>query len=189
MPASGKTTFSHYAADYFHIPLFSKDEIKERLYDTIGFQSREEKVSLGIGAMEIMYYSAEALMKCSLPFALDNNFEHISRDGITALVKKYQYSPITINFTGNMETIYQRFIQRDKNPERHRGHVVNTCYPEMTNTQRYEPITYKQFVNGVMQRGMFDFSLGKKIEVDSTEFGTVSYQDICNQIANMIHQI
>ena len=46
IPASGKSTMAQFLSDYFHLPMISKDNIKEILFDDIGFQSREEKVKL-----------------------------------------------------------------------------------------------------------------------------------------------
>lgn len=61
-PASGKTTLDRYLANELQLPMFSKDEFKEILYDTIGFHSRAEKIALGIGAMKAMYHSAGAVL-------------------------------------------------------------------------------------------------------------------------------
>lgn len=44
------------------IPSISKDKIKELMFDVIGFQSREEKVKLGIASMDSMdSFSANGL--------------------------------------------------------------------------------------------------------------------------------
>ena len=67
IPASGKSTLAEELGKRLELPVFSKDAVKERLYDTIGFQSREEKVRLGIAAMNIMYDIAEQMMKCGKP--------------------------------------------------------------------------------------------------------------------------
>lgn len=64
------------------IPAISKDSIKEVLFDNVGFQSREEKVKLGVASMEIMYYAAKQLMEAGQPFILENNFEYSSERGI-----------------------------------------------------------------------------------------------------------
>ena len=76
--ASGKSTIAEYLAKELCLPCFSKDAFKEILFDTVGFRSREEKVALGVAAMEIMYDAAERLMQRGLPFLLENNFERVS---------------------------------------------------------------------------------------------------------------
>ena len=42
IPASGKSTMARFLAEAFGLPVISKDRIKECMYDTIGFRSREE---------------------------------------------------------------------------------------------------------------------------------------------------
>ena len=47
IPASGKSMLAEKLSTVLDLPWFSKDRIKEELYDTIGFTSKEEKVRLG----------------------------------------------------------------------------------------------------------------------------------------------
>lgn len=64
IPASGKSTMAEFLAERLRLPMLSKDKIKEILFDDVGFASRSEKVALGISAMNILYYTAQQLMKC-----------------------------------------------------------------------------------------------------------------------------
>lgn len=191
MPASGKTTFAKYLSKELGIPMVSKDELKEKLYDTIGFHSRAEKVALGVGAMECMYYMAESMMRIHKPIILENNFENSSKDGLEQLLHNYKYTPITVRFQGDIEAIYTRFIARDQSPERHRGHVVNTQYPEPTlavgeERPPYVPMGLEQFERIFTERGIKDFAIGNNVIcVDSTELPRVNYEDIVNKIKNL----
>ena len=72
--------------------------------------------------MNIMYYMAEQLMKNRQAFILENNFENMSKDGLFLILKKYSYKAITLTLTGDYEKIYQRFLERNASPDRHRGH-------------------------------------------------------------------
>ena len=58
IPAAGKSTMAETISERLKLPVISKDAVKELLFDNVGFQSREEKVNLGIASMEIMYYVA-----------------------------------------------------------------------------------------------------------------------------------
>lgn len=87
IPASGKSTMAEFLAERLGIPALSKDKIKELMYDSIGFQSREEKVRLGIASMNIMYYMAEQMMKCGQPFIpLESFVSGITRRGMDRFV-------------------------------------------------------------------------------------------------------
>ena len=155
MPATGKSTMAKVLSKRLKLPAISKDSIKELLFDNVGFQSRAEKVNLGIASMEIMYYTAGQLMKAGQPFILENNFES-SEKGMKNLVEKYQYSALTLTLTGDYKVIYQRFLERESSPDRHRGHVVNDCYPEEKDNHlrisNAKTISCEDFVRGMEQQ-------------------------------------
>lgn len=188
MPASGKSTMAKALAEKEKLPVISKDTIKEFLYDNIGFQSRAEKVNLGNASMEIMYYVAEQLMKAGCPFILENNFEYASECGIKTLLEKYQYSALTIILTGDYQEIYRRFLEREISPDRHRGHVVNDCFPEKKERSPEEiktsAISYENYVHSARKRGFDDFFAGsKRIKVDTTDFSKIDMEELFSQIA------
>lgn len=169
-------------AEQLKLPVISKDEIKEFLFDHVGFQSRADKANLGIASMEIMYYTAGQLMKAGQPFILENNFES-SECGIKTLLDKYQYSALTITLTGDYKVIYKRFLERDLSPDRHRGHVVNDCYPEKKRRSleelRAASISYEEYIHSIEKRGFDTFFVGdKRIKVDTTDFSKIDMEKI-----------
>lgn len=188
IPAAGKSTMAEAISERLKLPVISKDAVKELLFDNVGFQSREEKVNLGIASMEIMYYVAGQLMKAGQSFVLENNFEYSSEQGIKNLLEKYHYSVLTITLTGDYKVIYQRFLERESSPDRHRGHVVNDCYPQKKESDLKElkstSISYENYVDGIEHRG-FDAFLadGKQIKVDTTDFTKIDMDDLFSQIA------
>lgn len=187
MPAAGKTTIARYLSKSLGLPMFSKDEIKERLYDTVGFGSRAEKVALGVGAMEAMYYAAGQVMAVGGSVILENNFENASLPGLRALLKSFDCQPVTVMLTGDVKIIYQRFLERDVSPQRHRGHVVNTCYPEPPGEKPpYVPITLEQYVAGFAGRGMDRFDVGgPRVTVDVTELSQVDFEAVALQVQGL----
>ena len=110
MPASGKSHLARRLSKSLGLPLFSKDGIKERLFDTAGFRSREEKVALGVGAMEILYYAADQVMAAGSPVILENNFESASLPGLRALLERRRCQPIILLLTGDPAVIHRRFL-------------------------------------------------------------------------------
>ena len=187
IPAAGKSTMAKVVSEKLKLPVISKDTIKELLFDNVGFQSRTEKVKLGIASMEIMYYVASQLMKAGQPFILENNFEYSSEQGMKSLLEKYQYSVLTITLTGDYKVIYQRFLERENSPDRHRGHIVNDCYPEKKENNmkilKAKTISYENFVCGIEKRGFDAFCVdGKQIKVDITDFSTINMEELFSQI-------
>lgn len=191
MPAAGKSTMAEAISKKLKLPVISKDAIKEFLFDHVGFQSREGKVNLGIASMEIMYYVAEQLMGAGQSFILENNFESSSEHEIRSLMEKYQYSVLTITLTGDHQTIYQRFLERESSPDRHRGHVVNDCYPEKkeggSKERKVTSISYENFVHSIERRGFDTFSVGgRQIKVDTTDFSRIDMEGLFSQIAESL---
>ncbi len=188
IPAAGKSTMAENISERLKLPAISKDTIKELMFDHVGFGSREEKVNLGIASMEIMYYVAGQLMKAGLPFILENNFEYSSESGIKALLERYRYPVLTITLTGDYKVIYRRFLEREISPDRHRGHVVNDCYPEKERNskkgQKVTSISYEDYVQGIERRGFEAFSVGgSRIKVDTTDFSKIDMEELLSQIA------
>lgn len=187
IPAAGKSTMAEMMAEQLKLPVISKDAVKELLFDNVGFRSREEKVNLGIASMEIMYYVAGQLMSAGQPFIMENNFEYSSQQGIQNLLEKYQYPALTIALTGDYKVIYQRYLERESSPDRHRGHVVNDCYPEKKENDpaicKVTPVSYENFVQGIEQRGFDAFWVdGKQMKVDTTDFSKIDMEELVSQI-------
>ena len=191
MPAAGKSYMARQLSDILGIPLFSKDDIKELLYDTVGFHSREEKVALGVGAMEIMYYAAGQVLSAGGDVILENNFETASVPGLRALTERFGCRTVTVELTGDIEVIYRRFLMRDQSPERHRGHVVNTCYPEPPGRQaEYRPMSLEQFAEGFARRGMAGFDVGgPRVTVDATDFGKVDCAAVAERVRGLMQGV
>lgn len=184
LPAAGKSTLARELSWRLGLPMFSKDGIKELLYDAVGFQSRAEKVALGVGAMEAMYYAAGQVMARGGSVILENNFESASLPGLRALLERYGARPLTVLLTGDPAALYRRFLERDQSPRRHRGHVVNTRYPEPEGERApYVPMSFAQYVEGFTRRGMDSFDPGgPRITVDATDLDKVDGRALAERI-------
>jgi predicted kinase len=185
LPATGKTSFAKYLSGKMEIPMVSKDIVKEHLFDTIGFKNRDEKVALGIAAMDLMYHFADLHLELGKPIILENNFENVSKPGLHKLIEKYRCKKLTIRFQTDIKVLSERFLQRDRSPERHRGHVINTRYPETGEAVSVssETLSFNDYYDRMKQRGMEFFSIGgEEIIVDTTDFSKVSYDAIYEQV-------
>ena len=161
--------------------MLSKDEIKEKLFDRIGFQSRQEKVQLGLAAMEILYYAAERCLAAGQSVILENNFEDLSQPGLQALQERTGCRMITILFDGETRAVYERFVKRDQSPTRHRGHVVNR-YPEVGASAEVKTLSFDVFEQSIAQRGYRRFAIGTLIPVDCTDPARINVERLAEQI-------
>lgn len=183
IPAAGKSVLAEKLSAELGLPWFSKDRIKEKLFDTIGFTSREEKVKLSIAATSILYDLAEQMMRRCKPFILENNFEASCRQQLTELPTRYGYRTLTLRLTGDYAQIYERFVWRDRSGERHPGHVTNSSYSMESGAVPSPTITLEQYIAGILNREMDSFSIGGPvITVDTTDFSQVDYAAVCRQV-------
>lgn len=179
MPATGKTSFARWLSRRRGIPYASKDAIKERLYDSLGFRSRAEKVKLGEAAAQLLCDFGAAHLSLGQSVILENNFEDVSLPGVSALLQQADCRTVTVLFDGDVETVYRRFVARDQSPDRHRGHVSNTCYPESADSGPAQILSLSDFAAGVERRGFRRFDVGAPvIRVDSTDFARVDYEAV-----------
>lgn len=185
LPAAGKTRFAEWLSARRKLPLISKDEIKERLFDTLGFRSREEKVRLDVAAFELLCGFAEREMQAGRDLLIENNFEDSSTEPMKELLEKYGCNAITVRFQGNIETIYSRFLEREHSPDRHPGHIRNDRYPADDDPPSTS-LTLEQFADGMEKRGFARFSLGRLIEVDATDLARVDYEAIERRIDELL---
>lgn len=185
-PASGKSTLAARLSERLGLPMVSKDALKEVLFDTLGFASRQEKVALGVAAMELLYAFAQAQMRVGKPFILENNFEDASKSHLQELLARYGYTAITLRMAGDPAVLYQRFLARNASPERHRGHVVNDRYPEAEPGRAAAPPTLEGFARGIAGRGMDRFAVpGPLLEVDATDFAREDLEAIVRWLASV----
>lgn len=100
------------------------------------------------------------------------------------MIAAYGCEPITIFFGGDERVIYRRYVERNADPTRHRGHVLSTCYPEKDNIGVIpEPISLQEFQESFRKRGMSVFRIGeKRIDVDTTDFSKVDYDAILQRL-------
>ncbi len=185
LPASGKSSFAEYAAKELSFAVIEKDEIKEILFDVIGYRSYEEKTRLDIAAANTMMYGAARILQAGESVILDNNFENRNLENLRRLISENPCNVVTVRFNCDFEEAYRRFLERDKDPKRHPGHVLLTCYPPVdgvVDDHEKNPVTLERFTQKFIQRGTVSFCCGKLIEVDATDFKSVSYPRILERL-------
>ena len=92
-----------------------------------------------------------------------------------------------ITLTRDYQVIYQRFLERNVSPERHRGHVVNDCYPEKvvrsTEEMQAASIRFEDYMYGIEHRGFDTFTAGDvQIKVDTTDFSKINMEQLLAEI-------
>ncbi len=114
-PGSGKTTLARQLAPKLRLPLISKDDIKETLFDTLGWSDRAWSQQLGAGTWEVLWTLLRRAVESGASLIVESNFHTEHRERVAALGAPV----IEVHCTARPDTIVRRFRER----ERHPGHV------------------------------------------------------------------
>lgn len=129
-PASGKTTLARRLAGALSLPLLTKDDIKEALFDALGPADMEQSRRLGRASYSVLYVVAARLLESGAGALLESNFE---RDGSEAHLRPLASAANAALIqcrTTNVE-IVRRYAERDAGGERHPGHMGAAVIPRL----------------------------------------------------------
>src|SRR5829696_8942420 len=120
-PGSGKTSLARLIAQHHNLPSFSKDAFKEMLFDNLGWSDRIWSKKLGLTAYELLYYSAESILKTGHPLMLEANFNPaIATLRLLELQQRYyKYQTLQLFCQASEEVLLQRYIERAETGSRH----------------------------------------------------------------------
>ncbi|MGH2515878.1 MAG: AAA family ATPase, partial [Ktedonobacterales bacterium] len=130
-PGAGKTGIARRLAADLALPLFAKDDLKELLFDTLGWSDREWSRRLGHASIELLYRLAGIELAAGRSLILESSFRPAFDDArFTALNQRYPFRPLQVYCTAEIETLVRRISIRAASPERHPGHVEQTWLAE-----------------------------------------------------------
>lgn len=84
-PGAGKTTLARRLGRDLGVVVFSKDDIKEPLFDALGVGDREWSRRLGTASYAILYAVASHVLEAGVGVLLESNFGPASLDPLRAL--------------------------------------------------------------------------------------------------------
>ncbi len=124
-PAAGKTTLSRRLARDLRLPLVSKDDIKETLFDTLGWSDDVEWArQLGIASWNVLYQHVEHLLAAGLSAITESNFEARFADERWRQINVRQDCRfIQLLCWADDAIVTQRYVARIADGSRHPGHV------------------------------------------------------------------
>jgi len=174
LPCTGKTTLSRKIATELRLPLIAKDDIKERLFDSLGWSDREWSKKLGRATFDLLFYFIELEISAGRSLMVEARFfPQFHTEILQKIQQRHPFRPLVIECVAGGEILYQRFIQRCESGERHPGHVDQTSYAEET-LRRGKPAP-------------FDLG-GKYIAVDTSDFNQVDERKLVSAICAELEQ-
>ena len=187
MPATGKSTVAAALSKSLGYPILEKDQIKEGLFDTLGFENYSQKRALDHAANEALLRVLKAMLQAGTSVILVNNFDTAGAEKLRNLLAEYRPNCVTVFLTGAPQVLYQRYADRDNAGLRHLGHVLQDRYPPKEGDPLQYTMTPEEFEEKFCKRGMGQFQCpGKRMDVDMTDFSKVSTQALCAQVRQLL---
>lgn len=169
-PAAGKSTLAKWLSQELRLPLVSKDNIREKLFDRLGWKDRKWAQELGKASIDMMFYFAQAELEVGHSIIMDNSFHPpVSNPRFQVLKEKYKAESIQIVCDADCDTLFQRFKRRADSGTRHPGHGDQDVLDEL-----YSNLSHNS--SQVLDIG------GGVIKVDTTDFAKIDYQEILKQV-------
>ena len=167
--AAGKTTFSKILSKRYSAAVFQKDSIKEVLGDTIGFHNREENKALSNATMGIMFHIFSQVSETGSDLILEANFHEHELEKLHSIAGKNQYEVLTLVLRGNAEVLYQRYLHRMNEENRHPVHLSTT-------------LDVKEDFLKIAERIQKEQVIGKTLVIEASDFSYQENPEILEQI-------
>lgn len=124
--AAGKSTFSKILSARYGTPAFQKDTIKEILGDNIGYRNREENKRLSNAAVEILCHIFSQNAAAGGDLILEANFHEAELRKLHTIAGENGYDVLTLVLRGDAEVLYDRYLYRMNEENRHPVHLTTT---------------------------------------------------------------
>lgn len=186
-PATGKSYLTNMILkrhpDSFAV--ITPDDVKEQVWDEVGFNNAEEKAAVEIEVWRRYYAGLEQYCAKGTWIISDYPFSDKQKSHLAKIAESYDYRVLTVRLVGDPKVIYKRSYARDLSQSRHLGHLV-TCYHNgdvlEDRTKADGLVTLEVFLDRCANKGYDRFQLGELIEVDATDVSTVDYPALLDQI-------
>jgi len=123
-PATGKTTLGRRFGHDFALPFFSKDDVKERLFDALGWSDRVWSRKVGAASFQLLFAIAEAQLAAGRSLILEANFRSaFDTPRFLDLIARYPCAPFQVYCEAAPDMLLRRFQARWEAGARHPGHA------------------------------------------------------------------
>jgi predicted kinase len=174
LPASGKTSLAKELSQRLHLPLFYRDELKEILFDQLGFEDREWSKILGKASYALLYQVILNNLGSNVTTIVESNFNNqYDKDKFAALQSTTDCKIIQVLCKSKPETLELRFEVRTQTGERHPGHVDGANLDEMRDLLYTTPSEFLDLP-------------GERVEVDTDDFKKVNYVSIAEEVKQLL---
>ena len=171
--ATGKSHFALILSERFNLPLYTKDEFKERFADESPVSTYQESHLLSIKAMNALIdiFNKNAPKNADLMLEANFHEEHLRR--IEQIAKEHHYHILNLNLVGTPEVLYQRYVNRRDHESRHPVHAIN---------QLNGFDSFKKYCESRKN----EYMCGEVIEINTDDFSYQNNEELLNSIKQFL---
>jgi deoxyadenosine/deoxycytidine kinase len=171
---SGKSTLAKKISEKFQIPLITKDDIKELIFDNLGWSDRKWSKKVGGTSNKLLIHFLDSVLISRKPIMIESNFKsEIDTKPISEMVSRFGYLPLQIMCQCDGKVLFERFKKRSESSERHPGHNDSKNYKEfkeMLLKGKLEPLEIE----------------GETIIFDTTDFNNLDFDSVYEKIGFLL---
>ena len=172
-PATGKTTIARFLADQLNLPLVTKDDIKERLFEKLGWSDRAWSRKVGAATYSILIYVVEQQLRAGASLVVESNFNFESDSVFEDLSKRVSFEAVQVICQASRDVVLERFSSRQARGLRHPGHVDTVVVEEMRSADHAEK-------TGPLSIG------GEVIELDTDDFERLDLGEVAARVSKIL---
>ena len=164
-PAAGKSSLAVSLSEDLDLPILAKDDIKESLFDSLGYSDRAHSIKIGVAAFELQFQLANQLVSNDVSFILETAFYSDSSTKIAEVLSSADITQVWCSADTEI------LIERAKTRPRHPGHATWDSDIEQEFRSKVDNGTYSPLDIG-----------GTLILIDTNDFGASSFSKSYEQI-------
>jgi len=166
-PGTGKTTLAHRLGQELKLPVFSKDEIKEVLFDQLGWSDVAWSRKLSVAAYRVMDYAISESLATGSGIIVESNFlAEFDSERIQAFIRRFDVFALQILLFSDEAVRSSRFHDRVLRGDRHPGHHDLDQFQKNVRSPRCAPLAIDAPI----------------LEIDTTDIEAVQVERLAEQI-------
>lgn len=174
-PCTGKTVLAREISRHSGMPLFSRDDFKETLFNSLGSSNRSWSRKLGRASYDLLFYVLNQFSLTKKSLIVESNFDAIlAKDDFLKIESLDEYNILQIVLSCDFELLISRFSKRAASGERHPGHVDLQNIDELTKSLK--------------ERDFGAINLKSTIlKINTDNFESINTNKIYEEITRMTH--
>jgi predicted kinase len=175
-PCAGKTAIARRLSEALSLPLIGKDDIKEVLFDSLGWSDRAWSRKLSGASYDLIYLFLDRLLGSGLSCIAESNFKaSVDSQRLRKLLREHDVMALQIWCKADGDVLLKRFTERWQGGLRHPGHVDDASQDELR----------PGLLRGEDLRLDID---GEVMEVDTTDFETLDFDALLADARNALSE-